>query len=148
MRLTIIGFAKLIPKITSFLFVASVVFGYFAVVLVKLYKDDMYECLNYAPGATINSESDCYNWGGDWVQMPINFANFGNAMLYLFLVAATEGWSFMMLPAASLRGAGLQPILKHNPWMQFLFLLFFYLGNMIIVNIFIGLSIYNFKKIK
>lgn len=46
MRLTIVAFTKLIPKICSFLFVAVIIFGYFAIILIRLYKDDFFHCEN------------------------------------------------------------------------------------------------------
>lgn len=33
-------------------------------------------------------------------------------------------------------------------WIQYFFSVFFYLGNLIMLNVFIGLSVYNFQKIK
>jgi hypothetical protein len=42
----------------------------------------------------------------------------------------------------------MEPIDGANPDMYYFFSAFFFFGNMIMLNVFLGLSVYNFKKIK
>ena len=44
MRLTIVGFWRLVPKIVTLLAVTIISYGFFALVLVKFYKNHFYYC--------------------------------------------------------------------------------------------------------
>ena len=44
------------------------------------------------------------NWGGRWVQRKMNVSNILKSLLYLFLLATTEGWSTQVIESASLAG--------------------------------------------
>lgn len=88
------------------------------------------------------------NWGGSWVQRKMNVSNILKSLLYLFLLATTEGWSTQVIESASLAGEGNQPQYGKNIWIEYFFSIFFFIGNLIMLNVFIGLSVYNFQKIK
>ena len=47
MRITFQSLTQLIPKIFTLLTITIVIYSYFALVMVKIYKDDFYECINY-----------------------------------------------------------------------------------------------------
>lgn len=53
MRLTMVSFWKLLPKILNLLAITVIMYGFFAILLVKLYKDDYYYCDGYEENATI-----------------------------------------------------------------------------------------------
>lgn len=89
MRLTIVGFWKLLPKILNLLAITLIMYGFFAIFLVKLYKEDFYYCDGYDSDATIITSKDCMSWGGSWVQRKMNASNIFKSLLYLFLVATT-----------------------------------------------------------
>lgn len=89
MRVTIRSFKDLIPKIVNLLLALSLIYGFFANIAVRLYHDQMWECVNYNPNATIRNNNDCFQNGGDWIQLSLNFSNFGNALLYIFLFSST-----------------------------------------------------------
>lgn len=44
MRITIIGFWKLLPKVINLLIGTLLLYGFFAILLVKIYKNDFYYC--------------------------------------------------------------------------------------------------------
>ena len=44
MRLTMVAFKKLLPKVINLLAITLIMYGFFAIILVKLYKDDFYFC--------------------------------------------------------------------------------------------------------
>jgi hypothetical protein len=44
MRIAIISFSKLVPKVAVLLIGTFVMEGFFAIILVKLYKNDWYHC--------------------------------------------------------------------------------------------------------
>lgn len=55
MRLTMVSFWKLLPKILNLLAITVIMYGFFAIILVKLYKDDYYYCDGYDEHATIET---------------------------------------------------------------------------------------------
>ena len=148
MRITLISFLKLIPKVLNLLVITLLLFGFFAIILVKLYKNDFYYCDGWDSAHKIDTYRDCINWGGSWVQRKLNCANFIQALIYLWVVATMEGWSAQVVEMASLRGDGYQPILGANPWIYYYICVFFFFGNMIMLNVFLGFSVNNFTKIK
>ena len=48
MRMTFHSFVQLLPKVLTLLAITILMYGYFALVLVKVYKDDFYSCVNYS----------------------------------------------------------------------------------------------------
>lgn len=97
MRLTMFAFWKLLPKVANLLAITIIMYGFFAIILVKIYKDDYYYCDGYQDEKTILTDLDCMNWGGSWVKRKMNVSNIFNSLLYLFLVATTEGWSTQVI---------------------------------------------------
>ena len=148
MRITFQSFIQLLPKVCTLLTITIVIYSYFALVLVKLYKDDFYECINYPENVKIVTKNDCFYWGGDWVQAVMNTSNILKSTLYLFLVATTEGWISLMQPAMNFNGPKLQPVLNSNSYISLFFIAFFFFGNLIMLNVFIGLSVSNLKRLK
>jgi hypothetical protein len=47
MRITYHAFVQLLPKVLTLLIITSIMYIYFALILVKLYKNDFYSCYNY-----------------------------------------------------------------------------------------------------
>ena len=148
MRMTYHAFVQLLPKVLKLLAVTIAIYGYFALNLVKVYKDDFYYCSGFVSTATIQTKNDCLEWGGDWIQRDINTANLFNSTLFLFLVATTEGWITLMTPMMNMRGEDLEPSYNSNQYINIFFVVFFFFGNLIMLNVFVGLSVSNFKRLK
>ncbi len=89
MRLTMVAFWKLLPKVINLLAITIIMYGLFAIILVKLYKDDFYYCDGHNSSATILTDKDCMSWGGSWIRRRMNVSNIFNSLLYLFLLATT-----------------------------------------------------------
>ncbi len=89
MRLTIVAFWKLLPKVLNLLAITIIMYGLFAIILVKLYKDDFYYCDGQNSSATILTYHDCMSWGGSWIKRRMNVSNILNSLIYLFLLATT-----------------------------------------------------------
>jgi hypothetical protein len=66
----------------------------------------------------------------------------------LFLVATTEGWISLMTPMMNFRGEDLEPSYNSNQYINIFFVVFFFFGNLIMLNVFIGLSVSIFKVLK
>lgn len=68
MRMTFLSFMKLLPKVITLLLLTILMYSFFALLLVKIYKNHFYSCSDYSASAsTIYTKWDCYDWGGDWV---------------------------------------------------------------------------------
>ena len=148
MRFTIISFAKLFPKLIKLFLMICIFYGFFAIAMVKLYSNEFYHCSGMWDSTEIATKNDCLEWGGDWVEYEFNTNNTFNSLLYLLMVASTEGWVSLMVPMASIKGEHLQPQMHENYHIRLFFLFFFFFGNMIVLNVFIGLSIQTMKDIK
>ena len=108
----------------------------------------MWECVNYDTNEQILSKIDCFNYGGDWVEENMNASNFGNALLYIFLLASTEDWLNTMNYLSTIQGQDLQPQSSNSSFLRIFFLIFIFFANIIVINIFVGVCINNFKQIK
>lgn len=147
MRSCIISYSKIIPTLISFLIVILFIYGFFANIITIVYGGWLRSCVNYPSSLKIETKWDCLNWGGDWIVSPLNADNFLNSVIYIFMIASTEGWSNLMFEMANLKGLNYQPESHANQFSRIFFILFFFIGNMIILNIFIGLCIYTIKKL-
>ena len=70
----------------------------FAAIGVKLYKGSMYLCQNLDEETMekVNTSTDCFDNGGDWVNSDFNFDNIFKAIDLLFMVANSSGWLPLM----------------------------------------------------
>lgn len=91
---------------------------------------------------------DCQNQGGTWQNQKANFDNIFTASLTLFEMMTTEGWLNVMYAGIDSRGINLEPKENHNPAIALFFIAFMVIGSMLIFNLFVGVVIDNFNKIK
>jgi hypothetical protein len=54
MRITIVSFRKLLPKVFNLLVGTMLLYGFFGIILVKLYKSDFYYCDSHSASNQIN----------------------------------------------------------------------------------------------
>lgn len=87
MRIAIISFWKLIPKVIVLLVGTFILDGFFAIILVKMYKEDSYYCDGHSSPYFVDTIHDCLNWGGNWIQTKMNMANYVQSLVYLYLLA-------------------------------------------------------------
>ncbi|GMF38757.1 unnamed protein product [Phytophthora fragariaefolia] len=103
----------------------------------------------YTSGSNLTSEYVCGCWGADWGRvLPQNFDNVGRAMLTFFEISTTEGWADVMMAAIDSNGIGMQPIRDNNMLWALFFVLFIMIGSFFVVNLFVGVIIDNFNRMK
>ena len=86
---------------------------------------------------------------GEWkLVVPQNFDNVLNGMALLFEIATTEGWVDVMYAAIDQRGEGMQPVRDSNPLWAVFFIVFLIFGAFFILELFVGVTIDNFNRIK
>lgn len=97
---------------------------------------------------TVKTRSDCAVLGGNWVNANSNFDNVFNAMLTLFQMMTKDEWIPVMNDGIDATGIEKQPVYKNNEYLSIYFIAFMIIGSMLVVNLFIGVIIDNFNKIK
>lgn len=108
-------------------------------------------CVGFTLSSTtkITSRYICECWGADWSPvMAENFNNVGQAMLAFYEISTTEGWSDMMMAAVDSTEIDMQPIRDNNEIWVYFFLAFILVGHFFAVNLFVGVIIDNFNKMK
>ena len=147
MKILIRSLYQLLPKLFKLLVATFFFHLFFALILTKVYKSQNYYCDNAYDISQVKTANDCMEWGGDWVKHKINYSSILDSMLALFMLSSMEGWIGMMTEAMDFNGDK-APSYNQNEHIQIFFVVFFFLGNMVILNCFIGVTLYNFKKIK
>lgn len=134
----------------------------FATIGVKLFKGTMWKCknLNDEIMEKIQTQYQCYDYGGDWENSDFNFDNILNGMDMLFAVANSSGWTplmyfFILLLLILFRyqtidsaGRGLQPILNYNRLRSIYFFVFSIVTKFFLLNILIAVFVEKYMKIK
>ena len=70
------------------------------------------------------------------------------SMLTLFELLNLEGWIDVMWNGIDAVGVDQQPQRDHNPWYSLYFISFLIVGNMFLINLFVGVVIDNFNQMK
>lgn len=101
------------------------------------------------PTSSLTSRYICGCWGADWGEtIPQNFNNVGWAMLTFFEISTTEGWVDVMVTAIDATDIDMQPVRDHNMNWAFFFVAFIMVGSFFVVNLFVGVIIDNFNRMK
>ena len=98
------------------------------------------------------SSQDCLDLGGTWYHPPENFDDTLSGFQTLFEMMSTEGWLDVMHSGvdsvAPIDGIQMNPVLNKTPWMAIYFVVFMVFGSQFILNLFVGVIMDNFNKIK
>ena len=148
MKILIKSLYQLLPKLLKLLVVTFLFLLFFALIFTKVYKSQDYYCDNAYDISQVQTANDCMERGGDWVKNRVNYSTILDSMLAMFMLCSMEGNVDMMTEAMNFNGTGKAPSYNQNEHIQIFFVVFFFLGKMVILNCFIGLTLYNFKKIK
>jgi hypothetical protein len=86
--------------------------------------------------------------GGDWTNSNQNFDNVVQAMFTLFIMMTTDNWREMMYDGMDATEIDSQPKENTNPAFTVYFVLYMIVGSLFVMNLFVGVVIDNFNKIK
>ena len=78
----------------------------------------------------------------------MNFDNVINAFTVLFEMMTTEGWMAVMYNGIDAAGVDKQPKKNNQTGMVIYFVAYMIIGSQFIINLFVGVVIDNFTKIK
>ncbi|CAD8081174.1 unnamed protein product [Paramecium primaurelia] len=139
--------SKSIVDLKNILFIQLMVWLFFAIFGVIIYKDKMGYCehpLNFG----VNKEQ-CIKENNPWIIHLYNFDNLGNAMLTLFRISACDKWVYICQVCLNSRSEDLGPILYGNRWITFIyFILFILVGVLFFMGLFAGILFTNFQTYK
>jgi voltage-dependent calcium channel L type alpha-1D len=100
-------------------------------------------------GTLITSKMICECWGGKWDFIDINnFDNVGAALLTLFQMSTTEGWVTLMYDLVDTSDIHMQPIRDNRVEWIFFCIFFMLVASYLALNLFVGVVIDNFNKMK
>ena len=83
-----------------------------------------------------------------WRSMNTNFDHIGTAVLALFEVSAANSWEVIMWSAMDAVSDSHAPIRDYHPLYGLFFVVFFAISNFFLLNLFVGVVIYNFNSVK
>ena len=104
-----------------------------------------------ARAPTSKEMCECWQQGGadlEWAPtLPMLFDDMPTAMLTLFEISTTEGWTDVMFEAIDAAGIDMQPIRNNSALGWIVFFMFFMLfGGFFVVNLFVGVLLANFEQ--
>ena len=100
LKIQVISLLNSIPSIMNLLAITMLLLMLFGIQGVNFFAGKMNHCdmskLPVEVRQDIKSEFDCYDYGGSWVSYEARFDNIGEAMLTMFTMMTTEGWTDIM----------------------------------------------------
>lgn len=91
----------------------------------------------------------CECLGLTWAEtIPQQFDNVAVSLLALFEISTTEAWTAVTYAAVDAAGLDMQPIRDHVVARVWLFILFMLVGAYLVMNLFVGVIVDNFKKVE
>ena len=138
--------------------VCQLVVFIYAIIGVSLFKGKFYQCIyrnspmdtydNEELFVDILNEQDCIDSGGRWRNSNQNFDNIFMAQFVLYEIITTEGWLDVMYKGIDTVAIGAQPKYNNNQMLSLYFISFIIIGNIFILNLFVGIVIDKFNRLK
>jgi hypothetical protein len=112
----------------------------------------LYECND----PTVVTQAACignFTLGGTdlerrWATEDRNYDNIFHSLLTLFQVSTGDDWSLVMYAAMDATDVGTVPVRDAHPEMGLFFVAFYIIGNFFMLNLFVGVVIFNFNNVK
>ena len=86
----------------------------------------------------VHNKNDCLDYGGDWVRYDMHFDTIWAAVSTLFQVATSEGWLLEMYKAVDATSIDDMPHRDSNKYWLVFYLVYFFVGNFLVMNMFIA----------
>ena len=148
-----------LPGVANVALVVFLCFLVFSILGVQLFSGK----LGYCTDPSVFTKQDCigfnehlYNTTVDgsglfvvqqrlWLSRPQNFDHVLNALLTLFEVSTLEMWSEIMYNTIDGTSPGKGPVRNNSPLVGLYFLLFVVIGSFFLLNLFVGVVIFNYN---
>ncbi|EGZ28555.1 hypothetical protein PHYSODRAFT_467180 [Phytophthora sojae] len=103
----------------------------------------------FSSGERLTSRDMCQLLGATWTKtIPQNFDNVIHGIQTFFEMTTTEGWVTIMLTSVDATQIDMQPIPNHHERWSFFFISFILVGTFFVMQLFVGVVIENFNKMK
>ncbi|CAD8070112.1 unnamed protein product [Paramecium sonneborni] len=134
-------------QLSIFCFIILLIYGTFAT---KILKGAFFYCsgISNEEEYIINDKWDCLDHGGSWINRILGYDNIFDSALTLFVTATTEAWLEILIHTWSARGVDLTPQNNNNRWWAVYFQVFFFIGNICMLNMFISLVVETYQQTK
>jgi Ion transport protein len=137
-----------LPNILNVAVIMFLFFLIFGVIAVSQFKGRLFSCLNADAGQEVLHKWDCFNAGGVWVNDFYNFDDIANAILTLFVMSTTAGWTDVMNDSITSTDIDYVAGTKRNLFWNLFFIFFLIIGFFFFLNLFIGVVVTNFNTEK
>jgi hypothetical protein len=162
MKLIVNALLASLPSMTNVTILCLLSLLIFAILGVGFYKGGFGRCSIEDPAILVNikTQIDCENAKGSWIVPDATFDNTIVAIQTLLEMMSTEGWLDVMAAGidavpltfvgegADRRAVPSQPKRDNSPASILYFVAFMILGSQFILNLFVGVIMDNFNKIK
>jgi hypothetical protein len=90
-----------IPKIFNLMLIVVLIYVIFGIGAVTFFKGRLFDC-KMPTGSekfmqSVTGINECLKYGGTWTDIGLNFDNFGNSLVQMFMMAQGVSWDSMML---------------------------------------------------
>ena len=149
LKLVVNALLRSVPGLGNVLFVSLLFWLIFGILAMQLFMGKFYRCDDGTEDnpAIALDEVDCKGPGLSWKNADMSFDNIGEAMLTLFEMSTTEGWTAVMYDGVDAVDVGKAPKRDHNELMTLFFVGFMIVGSFFIINLFIGIILDNFSAL-
>lgn len=151
-----------IPSLFNLIIVAGLVLVIIAIMGLNLFAGKFYSCSGSAISPVVTKQvsislehnelkqfcKDCLNGGGSWNNNPYNFDNFFQSFLIFFMMVTGEAWDKVFYSAVNAVGQNMQPVTWASSWAALPMFGFALATNILILNLFVGVVIDNFREMK
>jgi len=130
-----------LPNILRLLAFAFIFILGFALYGMRYLKGLYFYCTTLDEGllsSSVKTKIDCFDYGGDWVRYDMHFDTIWAAVSTLFQVATSEGWLIEMYKAVDATNIDQQPEMNNNKYWIVFYLVYFFVGNFLVINMFIA----------
>jgi hypothetical protein len=141
---------QVIPSMGNMLLICTPALFTIQIVCYNLYHDAFYTCTKpeTRSGVYINTEQECINNGGVWVNSPRNYDDLAQSFLSTVYLIIGQGWSDLMQLSTRARGPRLAPAQQQNLFQACAFFIMTLFGYFFIVYMLVGVVVDTFKNIR
>lgn len=146
-----------LPALKNVMMVTALILLIFAIMGVNFFKGAFYSCQlsdSYTSDQQeqllkgIKTKAECLSNGGEWKNATFNFDNVFESLMTLFGMMTTEGWTTVMFNGMDSKDIDEQPKTNARAYFSLYFIFFMVVGFLFLMNLFVGVIIDNFNKIK
>ncbi|XP_074630746.1 sodium channel protein 1 brain-like isoform X1 [Acropora palmata] len=154
MKIVVNSLVHAVPAIVNVMLVCLIFWLIFSIVGYQLFNGKFYRCVNNETlekyhHTVVKNKSMCLkSLGMRWMNAKINFDSSLDGFLALFQVATLEGVFEVMDDSVDGVGPDQQPEKEHSFYSYFYYVIFIIMGSFFILNLFIGVIIDNFNRLK